>query len=383
MLTARTVPGIAEVEADAWDACAGAANPFVRHAFLRALEDSGSVGPGTGWAPMHVALEDGDGALVACAPAYLKGHSQGEYVFDHGWAEAFMRAGGAYYPKLQVAVPFSPVTGPRLLVRPDAPDGAADALVQALTAVTERADVSSLHVTFPTEAEWSRMARLGFLPRTGEQFRWSNAGYRDFGDFLDALSARKRKAIRRERRDALEGVEIERLEGGAIGEPEWEAMYGFYMDTGSRKWGRPYLTRAFFHLLGGAAEVRPLLVLARAGGAPVAGALHLVGADTLYGRYWGCAESRPFLHFELCYYQAIEYAIERGLRHVEAGAQGPHKVQRGYLPVRTFSAHWIRHPGLRDAVARYLDGEREAVECEIAAIRGTMSPYRAEGPRGP
>lgn len=383
MLAARTVAGVAEVGAEAWDACAGTANPFVRHAFLRALEDSGSVGPGTGWAPMHVVVEDESGRAAACAPAYLKSHSQGEYVFDHGWAEAFMRAGGSYYPKLQVAVPFSPVTGPRLLVRPDAPGGTADALVRVLTEVAERAGASSLHVTFPTESEWKRMAGLGFLPRTGEQFRWTNAGYGDFEDFLGALSSRRRKAIRRERREALGGVEIERFEGGSIDGAAWEAMYRFYMDTGSRKWGTPYLTREFFRLLGGAADLRPLLVLARDGGGPVAAALHLVGADTLYGRYWGCAGSRRFLHFELCYYQAVEYAIERGLRHVEAGAQGPHKIQRGYLPVRTFSAHWIRHPGLRDAVARFLDREREAVECEISAIRETMSPYRAEGRRNP
>lgn len=383
MLAARTVAGIAEVGAEAWDACAGTANPFVRHAFLRALEDSGSVGPGTGWTPLHLVLEDGSGGVVACAPTYLKDHSQGEYVFDHVWAEALMRAGGSYYPKLQVTAPFSPVTGPRLLVRPDAPDDTTDVLADTLKTLAGRLDVSSLHVTFPTETEWSRMTERGFLPRTGEQFRWSNADYGDFDDFLGALSARKRKAIRRERRDALDGIEIERLEGADIGEAEWEAMYGFYMDTGSRKWGRPYLTRAFFHILGAETGLRPLLVLARDGGVPVAGALHLVGGDTLYGRYWGCAESRPFLHFELCYYQAIEYAIARGLRHVEAGAQGPHKIQRGYMPVRTFSAHWIRHPALRDAVARFLEGERDAVEYEITAIRATMSPYRAEGPRGP
>ncbi len=377
MFTARTVERIAEIPAAEWDACAGSGHPFVRHGFLRALEESGSATADTGWMPFHVVLENAEGRIEGCAPLYVKSHSQGEYVFDQGWAQAFVDAGGSYYPKLQVAVPFSPVTGPRLLVRPDASDGADRALLEGLVTIAEQTEVSSLHVTFPTETECRLLDQFGFLTRTGEQFHWTNRNYDSFDAFLADLSARKRKAIRRERRVVAEsGIEIVRLQGAAIGPSEWNTMFSFYMDTGSRKWGRPYLTREFFPRLGAALGDAVILVLARTGGTWIAGALHIAGSNTLFGRYWGCLDYQAFLHFELCYYQAIDYAIEHGLEKVEAGAQGPHKIQRGYLPVPTYSAHWIRHPHFRQAVAQALRQETRAVRLEIDAIRTHYSPFR-------
>ncbi len=379
MFTARTVERISEIPAAAWDACAGVDNPFVRHGFLRALEESGSATAETGWMPFHVVLEGAEGGIEGCAPMYAKSHSQGEYVFDQGWAHAFTEAGGRYYPKLQVAVPFSPVTGPRLLVRPDASQGTRNALLEGLVSVAEQTGVSSLHVTFPTESECRQLSQVGFLARTGEQFHWVNRSYESFDAFLADLSARKRKSIRRERRAVTDsGLDIVRLQGDAIGPDDWDTMFRFYEDTGNRKWGHPYLTADFFPRLGAALGDQVILILARAGNTPIAGALHIAGPDTLFGRYWGCSEYQAFLHFELCYYQAIDYAIEHGLHSVEAGAQGPHKIQRGYLPVPTYSAHWIRHPQFRDAVAQALQQETRAVQLEIDAIRTQFSPFRQD-----
>jgi hypothetical protein len=376
------VPRLTDVPAAAWDACAvpdaATANPFVSHAFLAALETAKTVGPRTGWSPFHVLLE-ADGELVAAAPCYVKSHSQGEYVFDYGWADAYERAGGRYYPKLQVAVPFSPVPGPRLLVRPG-PDADAHgaALAAALAEIAAGAGVSSLHVTFLDRPTAERLGTCGYLVRTGQQFHWANGGYRTFDDFLATFASRKRKAVRKEREQALSnGITIEHVTGAAITEAHWDAMYRFYIDTGSRKWGQPYLNRAFFSLLGATLADRCLLVLARRDGRIVAGALNLIGGDCLYGRYWGAIEQHPCLHFELCYYQAIDYAIAHRLPRVEAGAQGEHKLARGYLPVTTWSAHWIRDPGFRDAVARFLVAEREAV-AEASDLYTDAGPYRKD-----
>jgi hypothetical protein len=373
----RVVGRIAEVPASDWDACALPNNPFISHAFLLALEQSGSATAETGWLPQHLLLEDRTGTLIGCMPCYLKSHSQGEYVFDHGWADAYMRAGGRYYPKLQASVPFTPVTGKRLLVRPGVEQGEREAiLLQAAVQVADRLGVSSLHITFLTREEWQLAGDLGFLQRTDQQFHWRNDGYRSFDEFLAALTSRKRKAIRKERREALEGgVEIEWVTGRDLTEAHWDAFFAFYMDTGSRKWGSPYLTRACFSLLGETTADRLLLVLAKRSGRYVAGALNVIGQDTLYGRYWGGLEDHPFLHFEVCYYQAIEFAIARKLARVEAGAQGAHKLARGYLPAETYSAHYIADLGLRRAVADYLKRERRAVAREIALLT-EESPYR-------
>lgn len=371
-VTARIADGVAAVPAAEWDACAGSANPFVGHAFLAALEASGSVGGRSGWQPIPIVVDGADGAPVAIAPAYAKSHSQGEYVFDHGWADAWERAGGRYYPKLQVAAPFTPVPGPRLLLRDDA---AAPALIAALEAVTDRHDLSSAHATFVAPDQLSAFEAAGWLVRQGTQYHWKNRGYDNFDGFLDALASRKRKAIRKERAAAVAGLTIRHLTGGAIGAREWDAFWRFYQDTGSRKWGRPYLTRAFFPLLGEALGDRVLLILAERDGVPIAGALNLIGADALYGRYWGCTEDVPFLHFELCYYQAIDAAIARGLSTVEAGAQGEHKLARGYEPVPTWSAHYIPNAGFRRAVADFLARERDAVAREQAFL-GEMTPFR-------
>ena len=375
--TVKLVGRIADVDAAAWDACAGTDNPFVGHAFLGALEDSGSVGRDTGWLPRHLVVADPGGAVVACAPMYLKSHSYGEYVFDHGWAAAYERAGGRYYPKLQVAVPFTPVPGPRLLARPGpGAEAARRTLIDGMIAAAGQLGVSSLHVTFPDDADSRRLAAAGLLLRGGYQFHWSNRGYRDFDDFLARLSARKRKAIRKERRAVADsGLSVARLSGDDLRPEHWDAFHRCYVATGGRKWGQPYLTRAFFHRLGAAMAGRVVLVLAEERGRIVAGALNLLGADTLYGRNWGCLGDRPFLHFEACYYQAIEFAIERGLARVEAGAQGEHKVQRGYLPVATHSAHWIADRGFAAAVADFLGRERAMVEHERAALAG-LSPFR-------
>ena len=373
MATARLISSANDVPAADWDACAGAANPFVSHAFITALEDSGSATARTGWGPAHLVVDDDGGLPAAIMPAWLKSHSQGEYVFDHAWADAFERAGGRYYPKLQIAVPFTPVPGPRLLLRDPAQ---APALVAAAEGAAQQFGLSSAHATFVTDGQIAAFEDAGWLIRTGQQFHWSNRGYRDFDAFLADLAARKRKAIRRERSAAVEGgVEIEHVTGAALTEAHWDAFWAFYQDTGSRKWGRPYLTRAFFSLLSERMADRVLLILARRDGRYIAGALNLIGADALYGRYWGCAEERPFLHFELCYYQAIEAAIARGLARVEAGAQGEHKLARGYLPTPTRSAHFILHPGLRRAVADFLDAERRAVDYEMTVL-GEYSPFK-------
>ena len=372
---------IAEIAAAAWDACAGAGNPFVSHAFLSALEDSGSASPRTGWLPRHAALRDAAGAVLAVAPMYAKSHSYGEYVFDHGWANALTNAGAEYYPKLQVAVPFSPVPGPRLLIRPGAAVTQAG-FAAALAEACRELDLSSIHATFCTETEWAALAEAGWLPRLGMQFHWQNEGYASFEDFLAALSSRKRKVLRRERRDAnAAGLGFDALSGAGIKERHWDAFYRFYTSTVDRKWGSAYLTREFFSLLGERLGDRVVLMLAEHAGKPVAGALNLAGEEALYGRNWGCRGDWPFLHFELCYYRAIDWAIAHGLKRVEAGAQGRHKIQRGYLPAPTYSAHWIAHPGLRRAVARFLAQERPGIEAEMAAL-AEDSPFRRDGEAG-
>jgi predicted N-acyltransferase len=371
-VTARLADGVASIPAEQWDACAGAGNPFVSHAFLTALEGSGSVGGRSGWQPIPVIVDGDDGAPVAVAPAYAKSHSQGEYVFDHAWADAWERAGGSYYPKLQIAAPFTPVPGPRLLLRDLA---AAPALIAALEAVTDQHDLSSAHATFLTPEQVPLFEAAGWLIREGTQFHWHNHGFATFDDFLATLASRKRKAIRKERAAAVEGLTIRHLAGSEIGPREWDAFWTFYQDTGSRKWGQPYLTRSFFPRLGELLGKRVLLILAERDGQPIAGALNLVGDETLYGRYWGCTEDVPFLHFELCYYQAIDAAIARGLKTVEAGAQGEHKLTRGYAPVPTWSAHYIPNPGFRRAVADFLVRERAAVEADQQFLE-RLTPFR-------
>lgn len=379
-LTLQLHPSIAEISPADWDACAGLGNPFVSHAFLGALEDSGSAGPRTGWLPQHASLRDAAGRVVAVAPMYAKSHSYGEYVFDHGWANAFERSGGGYYPKLQVAVPFSPVPGPRLLRRPGlAADELGAVLGGGLIQVCQQLDLSSVHATFCTEEEWRTLGEAGWLQRLGTQFHWENAGYAGFDDFLGALNSRKRKVVRRERRDAnAAGLRFVTLRGHEIQPKHWAAFYRFYSSTVDRKWGSAYLTRSFFPMLSERLGDRVVLMMAEHGGTAVAGALNLVGSDALYGRNWGCRGDWPFLHFELCYYRAIEFAIEHGLARVEAGAQGEHKIQRGYLPRPTYSAHWIAHAGLRRAVAGFLEQERPAMREEMAAL-AEASPYRREG----
>ena len=389
-LNVRSVNSIAAVAAADWDVCANPPgqsfeasggerfNPFITHAFLEALERSGSVGGRSGWTPAHVLVETEQGRLVACAPAYLKAHSQGEYVFDHGWAEAYARVGGSYYPKLQVAVPFTPVPGRRLLLAADAPENAHPTLLAGLRALRRATKTSSIHLTFTTAEELRRLESDGFLLRTGEQFHFFNDNYADFEAFLAALSSRKRKAIRRERRDALGSeLRVDIVTGGALGKSHWDAFFRFYMDTGSRKWGRPYLTRGFFDTIGETMADRIVLMLAMKGDKPIAGALNFLGDDALYGRYWGAIEEHPFLHFELCYYQAIEFALSRGLKRVEAGAQGEHKLLRGYRAVATHSAHELADARLSAAVSEYLERERamvsEAIENSAAAL-----PFRHE-----
>ena len=377
--TLQVHDGIADIGRDAWDACAApTGDPFVSYDFLHACEASGSAVPSQGWAARHLSLQDDDGAVIGVMPLYLKGHSQGEYVFDHSWADAYQRAGGRYYPKLLGAVPFTPATGPRFLNAPGT-DAATvrEALLQGALTLVERLGVSSLHVNFPTEPEWRAMTEAGLLPRRDIQFIWRNQGYQTFDDFLAALSSNRRKTIRRERRDAQAEVEIFPLTGAEITEDHWDAFFAFYMDTGSRKWGQPYLTRDFFARIGETMADRIALVMAFRNETPIAGALNFIGRDALYGRQWGALEEVPFLHFELCYYQAIDFAIARGLSRVEAGAQGEHKIARGYLPSPVYSAHWIADPALRDPVARYLDNERPAVEAEMAAMTADLSPYRA------
>lgn len=396
-ITLETVASVTDIDAHDWDACAtslcapglqsanrnggaepalSAYNPFVSHAFFAALESSQSACRDTGWAPRHLIARQ-RGRVVGIVPCYLKSHSLGEYVFDRGWADAYHRAGGRYYPKLQVSVPFTPATGPRLLIRGDA-DGerVSQALAEGLIALCEGSRASSVHVTFARESEWRFLAQRGFLQRTDQQFHWHNAGYACFDDFLATLASRHRKAIRRERRDAVaSGISIERLRGTAITEQAWDAFFAFYMETGSRKWGRPYLTREFYREIGRTMSDQVLLVMARRNGRYIAGAINFIGGDTLFGRHWGAIEHHPFLHFEVCYYQAIDFAIAERLTRVEAGAQGEHKIARGYLPQTTYSAHYIADPALRRAVAEYLKQERAYVAAAARELT-EAGPFR-------
>ena len=373
---------LADIDPVDWDACAcpeaadgPPTDPFTTHRFLSALEQSGSVGPGTGWQPHYLLVRAG-GEVIAAAPLYAKGHSQGEYIFDHNWAHAFERAGGQYYPKLQIAVPFTPATGRRFLTRPGWEDAGRAGLVQGAVQVAENGGLSSVHVTFCTEEEAERGAQMGLLHRITQQFHWMNRGYADFDGFLASLASRKRKAIRRERRQAQAfGGEIVSLTGDDLRPEHWDAFWAFYQDTGARKWGQPYLTRRFFDIVQETMRDDVLLVLALRDGHPIAGALNFIGHDALFGRYWGCNEHHPCLHFELCYYQAIDAAIARGLSRVEAGAQGDHKLARGYLPVATHSLHWLADPGFSEAVANYLEAERDAMEDEIEVLT-SYGPFR-------
>jgi predicted N-acyltransferase len=392
-LRIRVLPAIADIAAASWDACAGGAgaNPFTRHAFLSALETSKSATARTGWQPQHLVAEApppfpspasggglGGGGVVGVAPCYLKSHSRGEYVFDRGWAEAYEHAGGSYYPKLQVTVPFTPATGRRLMVAPGADvDVIQPVLAQGLVELARLRDASSAHITFMTEPEWRALGERGFLLRTDQQFHWENGGFATFDDFLAALSSRKRKTIRRERRDALAaaGIEVVWLNGADLTEAAWDAFFAFYMETGSRKWGRPYLTRQFYSLIGQTMADETVLIMAKRAGRFIAGAINFIGDGTLFGRHWGAVEHHPFLHFEICYYQAIEYAIAHRLARVEAGAQGEHKLARGYLPSTTYSAHYIADPAFRRAVDDYLKRERAYVEAAGQELR-EASPFR-------
>ena len=371
-LIARIAPAVGAIDAKKWDRLAGRGNPFTSHAFLSALEDSGSVGPGTGWDPAPIVIEDGRGGLHAALPSYLKSHSQGEYVFDHAWADAWQRAGGRYYPKLQIAAPFTPASGPRLLFEDEA---YAAPLLGAAERLCAQHGLSSAHATFIEPGQRHLFERAGWLLRNDIQFHWENRGYASFEDFLGQLSSRKRKELRKERAKAQAGVEIRHFTGAGLRPEHWDAFWRFYQDTGARKWGHPYLTRAAFDLFGERMGEQILLVLAYEDGEPIAGALNFIGHDALFGRYWGCTRDKPFLHFELCYYQAIDAAIARGLRRVEAGAQGGHKLARGYEPVRTWSAHWIADRGFREAVAEFLEREREGVTQESFYL-GTRTPFR-------
>ena len=371
---------VAEIGREAWDACAGnpshGGNPFICFDFLDAAEQSGCAVERTGWAPRHLAVRDETGCISGVMPLYLKSHSRGEYVFDWNWADAYQRAGGRYYPKLLSAAPFTPATGPRMLVRPGGGDDVRKSLLAGALKLCDQTGASGLHITFPTEAEWRFLGEQGLLQRQDQQYHWENPGYRDFDDYLGALSSGRRKTIRRERRDAQAAVEIVALTGAELKEEHWDAFYRFYVDTGSRKWGTPYLNRLFYSLLNETMADRVLLVLARRNGQWIAGALNLIGGDCLYGRHWGCVEDVPFLHFELCYYQAIEHAIRLGLPRVEAGAQGQHKIARGYLPSAVYSAHYIADPALRAPIARYLDQERAAVRQEMDWLTEEYSPFR-------
>ncbi len=377
----RVESEIRSIAPDAWNSCANpdvqTYNPFISHAFISALEGSGCVRPETGWGPRHLVLEDKSGSVEAVMPLYLKGHSRGEYIFDHGWADAYERAGGAYYPKLLSAVPFTPVSGRRLLV------GAAkgrrqreELILTGALQFCEQVGASSLHFNFLTEPEWSRLGAHGLLQRRDQQFHWHNQDFETFEQFLATLTSRKRKTIRKERREvADENIHIKRISGRDITENHWDIFYSFYMDTGARKWGSPYLNRTFFSRIGQTMSDRILLIFCERDGRTIAGALNFIGGDTLYGRYWGCVEDHKFLHFEACYYQAIEYAIEKGLKHVEAGAQGPHKLARGYLPRAIYSAHYFADPRFRAAVADYLERERGYNDMEMRALE-RHSPYR-------
>lgn len=371
---------LAEIAPSDWDACARAdikrpVDPFTTYRFLKALEDSGSVGPGTGWQPQYLTAHAGS-ELIAVAPLYAKGHSQGEYVFDHNWAHAYQNAGGRYYPKLQIAVPFTPATGRRFLTKPGYEEIGQAALVQGALQIGEQNQLSSLHVTFCTEQEVEIGREMGLLHRTGQQFHWVNDDYADFDDFLATLSSRKRKNIRKERKQAQAfGGEIRTYTGDQIQPEHWDAIWAFYQDTGSRKWGTPYLTRDFFEIAHQTLRDDVLLIMAEIDGSPIAGAMNLIGSEALFGRYWGCIQDHAYLHFEICYYQAIDWAIANGLRRVEAGAQGEHKLARGYLPVQTHSLHWMADQGFSDAVAQYLVAERDAVAQEIEILT-SYGPFR-------
>jgi uncharacterized protein len=380
-ISARLAGNVAEIGAAAWNVCANPAgatdpHPFTRYEFFEALEESGSAVAHTGWRPLHLLVER-DERIEGILPLYLKGHSQGEYVFDHAWADALERAGGAYYPKLQSCVPFTPVTGRRFLISQDADTTATrTALLAGGAAAVEQLKVSSLHITFPIEEEWQTAGEFGYLQRTDRQFHWENRGYRSFDEFLGELSSSRRKTLRKERSRIREaGIEFDWLTGRDITEAHWDTFFEFYMDTGGRKWGTPYLTREFFSRIGQSMAEQILLVMARRDGRYIAGALNLSGEGILFGRNWGCIEFVPFLHFETCYYQAIDFAIARGLKKVEAGAQGEHKLLRGYQPVPTYSAHFIAHSGLRRAVADYLQAERDAVADNIEEL-GEAGPYK-------
>lgn len=376
---------LSQIAAEEWDACAcpevadggRAHDPFTTHRFLKAFEDSRSVGPGTGWDPRYMTAEM-DGQIIACAPLYAKSHSQGEYIFDHNWSHAWERAGGRYYPKLQIAVPFTPATGRRFLTRPGFEAEGISALVQGAVQVASENQLSSLHITFCTEAEAIAGEQIGLLRRRTQQYHWENRGYADFDGFLADLSSRKRKTIRKERERAQGfGGTIHQFTGDQIQPEHWDAFWTFYQDTGARKWGTPYLTRKFFNLAQERLRDDILLVLAERDGRWVAGAMNVIGRDTLYGRYWGCIEDHPCLHFELCYYQAMDYAIAQGMTRVEAGAQGEHKLARGYLPVYTHSLHWIADPGFSDAIARYLEAEAKAVGQDIEVLT-SYGPFRKD-----
>ncbi len=384
----RTIASLKDVSADAWGCLTAtsrgqvdAYNPFVSYAFLSALEDSGSVQPRAGWQSHHLVIDDAEGNLLAALPCYAKGHSQGEYVFDHSWADAYERAGGHYYPKLQCSVPFTPATGPRLLIATNDEDAVKrrQALSAALRAETDRLGLSSAHVTFAAQPDIDILESDGYLHRQDQQFHFQNDNYGNYEGFLETLVSRKRKALRKERRSALEnGISIDWLTGRDLTEDIWDQFFAFYMDTGSRKWGRPYLTREFYSLIGERMPNDILLVMAKRNGRYVAGAINFIGSETLFGRHWGCIEDHPFLHFEVCYHQAIDFALENGLKTVEAGAQGEHKLARGYLPVTTHSLHYIAHPGLRQAVADYLVHEREAV-AQGGEYLHQHSPFRKNG----
>lgn len=376
-LTAEIIDATSGIDASVWNGLVATgdshANPFLDHSFFLALEQSGCATARTGWSPRHILLRDG-GRPIGLIPMFEKTHSQGEYVFDHRWANAFEQAGGAYYPKLQVAVPFTPVTAPKLLTA-SGDIGVQQALLTAAANFAERRGISSIHATFVPEAETAIAPTPDWLLRTDTQYHWHNAGFGTFDGYLENMSSRHRKVTRRERREALEGLSVKWLTGADLTEGVWDAFFDFYKDTGNRKWGRPYLNREFFSLLSGAMADRIVLVFAYEGETPIAGTLNMLGKDTLYGRYWGASREVPFLHFELCYYQAIDFAIEHKLATVEAGAQGEHKLARGYAPATTYSMHWIGHPGLRDAVARFLRQERAAVAREQEMLNG-LTPFK-------
>jgi len=379
-ISVKVHAAIADIPAAAWDACAGDGNPSVCHAFLEALEESGSTTSRTGWMPQHLSVAGPDGAIAGLVPLYAKTHSYGEYIFDYGWADAYERAGGRYYPKLLSAAPFTPVPGPRLMLRAGAPPEIRTHLIAGMIELAKRRRISSVHVNFPEQADMDALAEAGFLQRLGQQFHWVNDGYRDFDDFLAALNSRKRKAVKKERREALApGLEIEVLTGSDLKPRHWDAFYEFYLATSDRKWGSAYLNRRFFALIGERMPEKIVLVMARHGANYVAGAFNLLGKDTIYGRNWGSYGDYKFLHFECCYYRAIEFAIARGLSRVEAGAQGPHKIQRGYLPAPTYSAHWIPDPAFRRAVAQFLTRERDMVAHKMNGL-SEFSPFRREEP---